>query len=98
MLYYDRIDVSERIDINKTSASKECRIFHYWYFLNNDFNFQIYVCNRCHNLLINSCQLMNLSDIAILNLKGANYGYLISRVNKSEAINLMQNIDLTEKS
>ena len=27
MLYYDRIDVSERIDINKTSASKECRIF-----------------------------------------------------------------------
>ena len=41
---------------------------------------------------------MNFSDIAILNLKGANYGYLISRVNKSEAINLMQNIDLTEKS
>ena len=39
MLYYDRIDVSERIDINKTSASKECHIFHYWYFLNNDFNF-----------------------------------------------------------
>ena len=29
MLYYDRIDVSEGIDINKTSASKECVICHY---------------------------------------------------------------------
>ena len=35
MLYYDRIDVSEGIDINKTRKSKECDIFHYWYFLNN---------------------------------------------------------------
>ena len=29
MLYFDRIDVSERIDVNKTSASKECGICHY---------------------------------------------------------------------
>ena len=29
MLYYDRIDVSEGIDINKRSASKECNIYHY---------------------------------------------------------------------
>ena len=32
MLYYDRIDGSERIDDNKTSASKECDDCHYWYF------------------------------------------------------------------
>ena len=31
ILYYDRIDVSKVIDINKTSASKECYICHYWY-------------------------------------------------------------------
>ena len=29
MLQYDRIDVSEGIDINKTSASKESNICHY---------------------------------------------------------------------
>ena len=29
MLYYDRIDISEGIDINKTSASKECDVCHY---------------------------------------------------------------------
>ena len=33
MLYFGRIDVSEGIDVNKTSASKECIIWHYWYFL-----------------------------------------------------------------
>ena len=32
MLDYDRIDISEGIDINKTNASKECDIYHYWYF------------------------------------------------------------------
>ena len=32
MLYYDRIDVSEGIDINKTNACKKYIICHYWYF------------------------------------------------------------------
>ena len=40
---------------------------------------------------------MNLSDIAILNIKGSNYCYVISRISKNEAINLMQNIDLNKK-
>ena len=34
MLYYEKNDVSEGIDIKKTSGSKECDICHYWYFLN----------------------------------------------------------------
>ena len=33
MLYFDRIDASEGIDINKTRESKECNIFHYCFFL-----------------------------------------------------------------
>ena len=40
MIYYDKIDVSEGIDVNKTIASKECDVFHYWYFLNFSFKFQ----------------------------------------------------------
>ena len=36
MLEYDKIHISEGIDINKTSASKECDICHYWYFLNKN--------------------------------------------------------------
>ena len=38
MLYYDRIDLSEGIDVNKTSESKDCDICHYWYFLDKGFN------------------------------------------------------------
>ena len=31
MIYDDRIDVSEGIDANITSASKECDVCHCWY-------------------------------------------------------------------
>ena len=94
MLYCDRIDVSEGIDINKTIASKECDVCHYLYFLNFSFKFQPNVCNRCHDLSMS----VNLSDIAILNIKGSDYRCIISLISKNEAINLMQNADLTEKS
>ena len=95
MLYFDRIDVSERIDVNKTSKSKERDICHYWYFLNKGFKFQPKVCNRCHDLLMMS---MNLSVIAILNINGSDYCCIISGISKNEAINGMQNVNLTEKS
>ena len=86
MLYYDRIDVSKGIDVNKTSESKECDICHYCYFLNKGFKFQPNLCNRCQDLLMMS---INLSDNAILNNKNAGYHGIISRISKSLAINLM---------
>ena len=95
MLYYDRIDVSKGTDENKTSASKQCNIYHYWCFLSYSFKFQPIVCNRCHDLLM---MFVNLSNIAILNIKGSDYCCIISLISKSEAINLMQNADLTKKS
>ena len=94
MLYCDRIDISEGIDINKASPSKEYDICHYWYFLNNRFKFQTYACNRCHDLLM---MYMKLSNIAILKIKNADCCCISTRISKSKAINLIQNIDLTEK-
>ena len=41
---------------------------------------------------------MNFSDIAILNVKGVNFPFSISGITKSEAINVMQNINLIEKT
>ena len=49
MLYYDKIDVFEGIDINETITSKDYDICYYWYYLNKVFKFQTYVCNRCHD-------------------------------------------------
>ena len=37
MLEYDRINISEGIDVNKTIASKEYDICHFWYFKNIGF-------------------------------------------------------------
>ena len=74
---------------------RECDICHCWYFLNYSFNFQPSFCNRCHDLLMMS---MNLSDTVVLNIKGSDYRCIINLISKNEAINLMQNTDLTEKS
>ena len=71
MLYYDRIDVSEGIYVNKTSASKECYICHY---ISYSFKFQPNVSNRCHDLLM---MFINLCDIAIFNIKGSDYCCII---------------------
>ena len=51
MLEYDRIDISEGIDVNKTCASKECDTCHYWYFKDIDFKYERYLCNGCHDLM-----------------------------------------------
>ena len=93
MLYYDRIDVSEGIHINKTSASKEFDIYHYCYFLDKGFMYQPYVFNGCHNVLMMS---INLHDIAILNIRGIDYCCIINGISKSDALNLLQNANLTE--
>ena len=66
MLEYDRIDISEGIDINKTNASKECDIWHYCYFLDKNFNYELYLCNGCHDLMQKA---MNFNDVAIVPIK-----------------------------
>ena len=39
MPQYERIDVSEGIEINKSNKSKECMICNYWYFRDIIINF-----------------------------------------------------------
>ena len=60
VLYYDRIEASEGIHINKKSESKKCKICCYWYFLYKGFKFQTNVCRKCQDLLIMSMNLKNI--------------------------------------
>ena len=75
--WYIWINVSKRIDINKKRELKECNICHYWYRLNKGFKFQQIVYNECYDLVMIS---MNFSNIAISNIKGSDYCYIISGI------------------
>ena len=66
MLEYERIDISEGIDINKTNLSKESGISHYWYFNDNGFKYEPYLCNGCHDLMQKA---MGFNNIAIVHIK-----------------------------
>ena len=43
MLQYKIIDVSEGMDANKASASKECTLYHYWYFKDVGLKLETYI-------------------------------------------------------
>ena len=77
MLCHNRIDDSETIDVNKISKSKECDIWHHWYFLDKGFRFQLADSNGCHDVLM---IFLNLNDISILNIRCADYHCIISRI------------------
>ena len=95
MLEYDRIDISEGIDINKTNASKECDICHYWYFLDKNFNYESYFCNGCHNLMQKG---INFNDVAIVSIKGNDHRIHFWYVSKDDAISITTNSSLNEKT
>ena len=46
MLWYEKIDASEGIDVNKTSASKERELCHYWFFKDVGFKYEELVCDN----------------------------------------------------
>ena len=95
MLDYDRIDVSKGIEINKTNASKEGDICHYWYFLDKNFNYEPYLCNGCHDLMQKP---MNFNNIAIVSIKGNDYRIHFWYMSKNDAIIIMNNSSLNEKT
>ena len=94
MLEYDRIDISEGIDIDKTNKSKECNICHYWYFLDKNFNYDPYLCNGCHDLMQKA---MSFKNVAIVFIKRNDYRIHFSYISKNDAIALMTNSNLNDK-
>ena len=94
MLQYDRIDVSEGIDINKTSASKKCMLCHYWYFKDVGYKFQPYACNVCHAVSMVAYELKN---IATLNTKGVDDRCILWGISKNDSITRLNNSALEDK-
>ena len=94
MVQYEKIDVSEGIDVNKTSVSKEYMLCHYWYFKDVGFKFQPHVCNKCHDILMTAYKLKN---IAILNVKGVDFRCILSGISEDESVNRLNNSVLEYK-
>ena len=94
MVEYSRIDISEEIVANKTNASNECDICHYWYFKDVGLKYQSHLCNDCHDLIQKA---MSFNDVAIVYVKGSAYIIYFWYVSKSDAISITNSSNLVDK-
>ena len=88
MLRYQKIDVSEGIDVNKTSASKECELCHYLFFKDAGFKLEEHVCDKCHDLLT---MAYSSKIMAILGTKKAAFRCLLMGISKNEGLKRLNN-------
>ena len=84
MLVYEKIDISDGIDVDNSDKSKECMLCHYWYFLDKNFSYGPYLCDRCYNMTQKCSKLKN---IAIVRVKESAYRICFLYISKLEAKN-----------
>ena len=89
MLQYEKIDVSDGVGSNKTRASKQCELCHYWFFKDVGFKFEEHVCNGYHDLLTMAHSLKN---IAILSAKGATFRCSLMCISRNEVLKKLNNL------
>ena len=94
MLEYERIDISEGIDVNKTNSSKEFDICHYWCFKDIGFKYEPYLCDGCHDLMQKA---MSFNNVAIVYIKGNAYKINFWYMCKDDAINIINGFKLADK-
>ena len=94
MIGYQKINVSEGIDVKKTSESKERELCHYWFFKDVGLKFEKHVCNGCHDLLMMAYSLKN---IAILSAKGVTFRFLLMGISKNEGLKRLNNVVTYDK-
>ena len=94
MLEYDRIGLSEGIDVNKTSNFRECSFCHYYYFLDIKFNYQKYLCDGCHDMSMKANCMQNL---AIVYFNSNAYRINFTFMDLNEATYLLNNSNKNSK-
>ena len=94
MLEYERIDISDGIDVDMSDKSKECMLCHYWCFLDKNFSYGPYLCDGCYNI-VQKCN--KLKNIAIVHVKKSAYRIYFLYMSKREAKKLMTNSTLIDK-
>ena len=82
MLEYEKINISDGIDVNKSDKSKEYMLCHYWQFLDKSFSYGSYLCDGCYNMMLKRNKLKN---IAIVYVKESVYRFCFLHMSKREA-------------
>ena len=90
ILYYDRIDSDEGIDLTKSKKRKEYIVCHYWYF---NHRCKFVVCNSYHDLTM---LCLNPSNSAIITVNGVDYRCIVHHINKPDAIHSLKNSALDD--
>ena len=85
-MYFERFGITKGIDLAESNSSKECIIFHHWVF-NDEFKYQYFVCNGCHDLKMLS---VNVSNTVIITVKNVDYRCITHNRNFG-AVNLFKN-------
>ena len=75
-----------RNDVNKTDASKESDVGHYWYFKDIGFKFEPYLYNGCHDL---TQKATSFNDVAIIYIKESAYRIHFWYMSRDNAVSIM---------
>ena len=95
MLEYDRIDISEGIDINKCEeTSRRGSLCNFFYFLDKNFSYGPYLCNGCHDM---SSKTVSMQNLTIINHNGNHYRVNFAFISKKGAYNLIKNATIIDK-
>ena len=95
MLKYDRIDISEGIDIKKCKeTSRKCNLCKFYYFLDKNFNYRPYFCNGCYDM---SLKALSIKNLAIINHNGNHYRVNFAFISKKDVYNLIKNATIIDK-
>ena len=95
MLKYDKIDITEGIDVDKTNKLREFMFCHYWYFLNKSFSYGPFTSDGCYNIVQKSADLKN---IAIVRVKKSAYRIYFKDISKHKAKKITNKFDLIGKT
>ena len=83
MLEYDRINISEGIDINKCKeTSRECSLCKFYYFLDKNFKY-----DGCYMFI----KTVSTQNLTIINHNGNYYRVIFAYMSKKDAYNLIKN-------
>ena len=89
MLEYDRIDISEGIDINKCEEkSARFSLCNFYYFLDKSVSYGPFLCNGCYDM---SLKAVSMQNSTIINHNGNHYRVKVAFISKKDAHNLIKN-------